>query len=135
MSDYYLPASSGEKEMGYMNQEGHVFLQASIFQPYLHIQNIIKRKYLTVFSTALLDFPGGSVVKNPPANAGDTGLIPEPGRSPREGNGNPFQVLPGKFHRQSSLVGYSPWSCKTAGHNLATKQHHHCIITKLKKLH
>ena len=70
MSDYYLPASSGEKEMGYMNQEGHVFLQASIFQPYLHIQNIIKRKYLTVFSTALLDFPGGSVVKNPPANAG-----------------------------------------------------------------
>ena len=27
------------------------------------------------------DFPGGSVVKNPPANAGDTGSIPGPGRS------------------------------------------------------
>ena len=94
MSDYYLPASSGEKEMGYMNQEGHVFLQASIFQPYLHIQNIIKRKYLTVFSTALLDFPGGSVVKNPLANAGQLSLIPELGRSPREGNGNPFQYSP-----------------------------------------
>ena len=26
-------------------------------------------------------FPGGAVVKNPPANAGDTGLIPGPGRS------------------------------------------------------
>ena len=26
-------------------------------------------------------FPGGSVVKNPPANARDTGLIPDPGRS------------------------------------------------------
>ena len=26
-------------------------------------------------------FPGSSVVKNPPANAGDTGLIPDPGRS------------------------------------------------------
>ena len=25
-------------------------------------------------------FPGGSVVKNPPAGAGDTGLIPDPGR-------------------------------------------------------
>ena len=25
-------------------------------------------------------FPDGSVVKNPPANAGDTGLIPDPGR-------------------------------------------------------
>ena len=34
------------------------------------------------------------MVKNPPANAGDTrdaGLIPELGRSPGEGNGNPLQ--------------------------------------------
>ena len=38
-----------------------------------------------------LGFPGGSVVKNPPANAGDVGLIPESGRSPGEGNGNPLQ--------------------------------------------
>ena len=36
-------------------------------------------------------FPGGSVVKNPPANARDLGLIPGLGRSPGEGNGNPFQ--------------------------------------------
>ena len=27
------------------------------------------------------DFPGGSAVKNPPANAGDTGSITGPGRS------------------------------------------------------
>ena len=36
-------------------------------------------------------FPGGLVVKIPPANAGDVGLIPGPGRSPGEGNGNPLQ--------------------------------------------
>ena len=36
-------------------------------------------------------FPGGSVVKNPPANAEDAGSIPESGRSPGEGNGNPLQ--------------------------------------------
>ena len=36
------------------------------------------------------DFPGSSVVKNSPANAGDMGLIPGL-RSPGEGNGNPFQ--------------------------------------------
>ena len=36
-------------------------------------------------------FPGGSVVKNPPANAGDTGLIPGLGRFPGGGNGNPLQ--------------------------------------------
>ena len=33
----------------------------------------------------------GSVVKNPPTNAGDMGLIPGPGRSLGEGSGNPFQ--------------------------------------------
>ena len=40
------------------------------------------------------DFPGGSVVKNPPASAGnmgDTDSIPGSGRSPEGGNGNPLQ--------------------------------------------
>ena len=36
-------------------------------------------------------FPGSSVVKNPPVNAGDMSLIPELGRSSGEGNGNPLQ--------------------------------------------
>ena len=36
-------------------------------------------------------FPGGSVVKYLPANAGDAGSIPGLGRSPGEGNGNPLQ--------------------------------------------
>ena len=36
-------------------------------------------------------FPGGSVIKNLPANAGDVGLIPGLGRSPGEENGNPLQ--------------------------------------------
>ena len=35
----------------------------------------------TVFKKEAGDFPGGTVVKNPPANAGDTGSIPGPGRS------------------------------------------------------
>ena len=38
-----------------------------------------------------MGFPGGSVVKNPSANAGDTGLIPAWGRFPGEGNGKPLQ--------------------------------------------
>ena len=39
-------------------------------------------------------FPGGSVVKNLPANSedtGDAGSIPGLGRSPGGGNGNPLQ--------------------------------------------
>ena len=46
-------------------------------------------------------FPGGTVVKNMPTNAGDardTGWVPELGRSPGEGNAYPLQ--------------YSPWGCK-----------------------
>ena len=36
-------------------------------------------------------FPDGSVVKDLPANARDSGSIPKLGRSPGVGNGNPFQ--------------------------------------------
>ena len=42
---------------------------------------------------SLEGFPGGSVVKNPSANAGDTGdvgWIPRSGRSLGQGNGNPI---------------------------------------------
>ena len=44
----------------------------------------------------LLDFPGGPVVKNPPADAGDTGSIPGPGRS------------------------HMPWNNETCGSQLST---------------
>ena len=39
----------------------------------------------------MVGFPGGSVVKNLPANTGDMGSTPGSGRSPGEGNGNPLQ--------------------------------------------
>ena len=54
------------------------------------------------------DFPSGSVLKNPPANAeaaGDMGLIPGLERSPGEGNGkNTPVLLPGEFHGQRRPV-------------------------------
>ena len=37
---------------------------------------------------SVVGFPGGSVVKNLPANEGDTGLIPGAGRSPGVGSSN-----------------------------------------------
>ena len=37
------------------------------------------------------DSPGGSVIKNLPANAGNVGLIPGSSRFPGEGNGNPLR--------------------------------------------
>ena len=64
----------------------------------------------------VLGSPGGSVVKNLLANAGDArdaGSISRSGRSPGGGNDNPLLAfLPGKFYAQRSLAGYSPWGHK-----------------------
>ena len=70
-----------------------------------------------------LRLPVGSVVKNPPANAEDTGFISESGRSPGKGNGNPPQYsCLEKSQGQRNLVGYSPWACKRVEQNLVNKQ-------------
>ena len=56
------------------------------------------------------------MVKNPAANAGDMSLISGLERSPREGNGNPFQYsCLGNPHGQRSLVGFSPRDRKESG--------------------
>ena len=55
------------------------------------MQKTKKNKFNNVSTLSTSIFPGGSVVMNLPANAGDAGLIPASGRSPRKGNGNPFQ--------------------------------------------
>ena len=56
--------------------------------------------------------PGDSVVKNPPANAGNRGSIPGTGRFPGEGNGNPFQ-----YSCLENLMDKGAW----VGHALVTK--------------
>ena len=51
------------------------------------MKNKITRK------TCIPGFPGGLALENPPANAGDVGLIPALGRSPGEGKGYPLQYF------------------------------------------
>ena len=71
----------------------------------------------------ILGFLGSSLVKNLPADAGEVGSIPELRKIPWRRKWQPTPVfLPGKFHGQRSLVGYSSWGPKGIGHNLATKQ-------------
>ena len=59
------------------------------------------------------------MVKNPPASGGearDTGSIPGLGRSSGWRKWQPTAVfLPGKFHGQRGLEGYSPKGCKELG--------------------
>ena len=70
-----------------------------------------------------MGFPGGLVVKNPPAIAGDTGSIPEPRRSSEGGNGNPLQ-----YPCLGNLMDRGAWKAAVHGvtkpvrHDLATKQ-------------
>ena len=62
--------------------------------------------------TAILGFPGGSVVKNPPANAGAAGAvgsIPGLGRPPGEGNGYPLQGSCLENPMDRGVWWASPW--------------------------
>ena len=53
-------------------------------------------------------FPGSSVVKNPPANAGDSGFNPCVGKIPQRRKRQSTPVFfPGKSHGLRNLVGYS----------------------------
>ena len=55
-------------------------------------------------------FTGDSVVKNLPADAGDIGSIPGPGRYPGEGNGKPLQ-----YSCLGSLMDRGPWQATVHG--------------------
>ena len=63
------------------------------------------------------------MVKNMPANSGDTSLIPGVRKIPWRRKCQPTPViLPGESHGQRSLAGGSPWGHKRAGYDLVTKQ-------------
>ena len=82
------------------------------------------REVPTVFLHSInKGFPGGSVVKNLPANAGDTSWIPKGGRSLEEGNGNPLQCSSPWDPMDRAWVDSSPWGRRTIRHDLGTKQH------------
>ena len=66
--------------------------------------------------THIPGFPSNTVVKNLPANTGDTrdmGLIPGLGRVPGIGNGSLLQVFLLKFHGQRSLGATVYWTAKS----------------------
>ena len=68
----------------------------------------------------LLVFPGGTVVKNLPVNAGDTrdaGSIPGSGRPSGEGNGNPLQYSCLGNPWTEGPGGLGSWGCKRVGYD------------------
>ena len=73
------------------------------------------------------------MVRNLPANERDTGSIPGLGRSPGGGHGTPLQpsCLENPMYRGAWWAIYSPWGCKRAGHDLATKQQQRTCVHML----
>ena len=69
---------------------------------------------------------GGSVVKNPPAKAGEVGSIPWLGRCPKEGNGDPLQYSclgnPTDRGARNDTVQLQSKLFKKVRHNSVTKQ-------------
>ena len=65
-------------------------------------------------------FPGGSMVKNPPANAGDTrdmGLIPGSGRSPGGGKATCSSILAWRIPWTEELGGLQSMVWQRVGHD------------------
>ena len=60
------------------NKNSQITLKHLNFYIIFH-QNALQN--VSYLKCKLRDFPGGAVVKNPPANSGDTGSSPGPGRS------------------------------------------------------
>ena len=59
------------------------------------------------------------MVKNPPANTGDKGVIPGSGRCSKGGNGNPLTpvFLLGKFHGQEEPGGLQSTGSQRVRHD------------------
>ena len=68
-----------------------------------------------MLSSKVEGFPDGSVAKNLPANAGDTGSTPGPGRSLEKEMATTQVFLPRKSREQRSLVGCRAWGCRRPG--------------------
>ena len=61
----------------------------------------------------MTDFPGGSDGKESTCNMGDLGLVSRLGKILWRKKWQPIPAfLPGEFHGQRSLVGFSPQGCK-----------------------
>ena len=80
-------------------------------------------------SKGLMTSSSDSVVKNPPTNAGDTGLTPGSGRFPGEGDGNPLQ-----YSCLGNPMDRGAWRVHGVArvrHNLATKREQHKLLINM----
>ena len=73
------------------------------------------------------DFPGGAVVKNLPANAGDVGSIPGLGRPPGGGNGTLLQ-----YSCLENTMDRGAWQAICMG-SQTDRTEHRCLLLRRKR--
>ena len=91
-------------------------------------QHLVMSGGCIVVAHCSLGLPWGSDGKESACSVGDLGSIPGLGRSPWRREQLPTPVfLPGEFHGQRSLVGYSPWGHKES--DTTERLSTHCSFT------
>ena len=128
---------SGEKKKKKKSLLGITYQQLVIF--FLGWKKMLlgsTRKWLVIFRQVkgrkikMLGFPGGSVLTNPPANAGDLGSIPGSGRCPWRRKRQPTPgFLPGESHGQGEPGGPRSTGSQRVGYDSATKQQQQRNVT------
>ena len=114
LQQYSLKASILQHSAFYMDQLSHLYMTTGktiALIIWTFVGKMMSLLFNTLFRSVRLS--GGSMIKNPPAYAGDardSGSITGSGRSPGGGNGSLFQYscLKNPMDRRS-LEGYSPW--------------------------
>ena len=92
-----FPSPSGQANESTFPSPSGSFPVPTLWTSYLPLRKLLSAHFCPynwlrgLRSAGFKGFTDGSVVKNPPANAGDMGLILGSGRSLEEGNGNPLQ--------------------------------------------
>ena len=81
------------------------------------MMELIKRNELNKYVSTWKGFPGGSVVKNLHANAGDAGSISGSGRYPGERKGNQLSILAWEIPRTEEPGGLQSIGLQRVRHN------------------
>ena len=82
-----------------------------------------KPKYIQGKVGEIIGLPGGSAVKNPPANSENLGSIPGLGRSPGEGKATHSSVLAWRIPWTEEPGGLQSMESQRVRHDRVAKQH------------
>ena len=111
----------------FINPGKRGYVHACRWLTFLYSRNItLQSNYTSIkinkFIREWRGFPSSSVVKNPPASAGDLGLIPGLGRSPGEGMATHSSILAWEIPRTEESDGLQSTGSQRVGYNLVMKQ-------------